>query len=59
MNVPRELIEAMISRDPKQRYGLYRISDELTQRGLVGMGDVLRRYADQLEILSQEGEQHE
>ena len=56
MEVPRELVEAMLSRDPEQRYGLYGIADELTQRGLVGMGSVLRGYADQLEALSQEEE---
>ena len=59
MEVPRELVEAMLSRDPDQKYGLYRIADELTQRGLVGMGNVLRGYADQLEVLSQEKVSHD
>lgn len=59
MNVPRELVEAMLNQDSAKPYGLTQIATQLEQFYLkrsykVEMAKRLRDFANQLEMLSQE-----
>ena len=54
MNVPRDLVEAMLNEDATKPHGLRQIAAHLIRWGEGGMASRLLDFASKLEVLSQE-----
>ena len=52
MNVPRELVQEMLSGEKK--WSLAQIAKHLAKFGEFGMANTLKEYSDRLEVLTQE-----